>query len=109
MRIWLTTERVFSQWACLYLGGAAALAATWAVAARAGGKAGEVAVLAVGKAKACDMKQHKNVIGAWVEYGILFVLVVVLGTTQASFVTWVIVGVIYVCAMALSRRLFGSA
>jgi hypothetical protein len=55
------------------------------------------------------MKRNKNVIGALLEYGLLFVLLVVLGTTHASFVTWVIAGVIYVCAMALSRRLFGSA
>jgi len=55
------------------------------------------------------MKRHKNVLCAWFEYGTLFVLLVVLGTTHASFVAWVIVGVIYICAMALSRRLFGSA
>jgi hypothetical protein len=36
------------KWACPYIGGGAALAAKWAVAARAGGKAGDVAGLAVG-------------------------------------------------------------
>jgi len=55
------------------------------------------------------MKRHKTIIRACFEYGVLFVLLVVLGTTHASFVTWVIVGVIYICAMAQSHHLFGSA
>lgn len=36
------------KWACPYLGGGAGLAAKWAVTARAGGKAGDAAGLAVG-------------------------------------------------------------
>jgi hypothetical protein len=43
--------------------------------------------------------------GEPLEYAVLFVIIVVLGTTHASVAIWLTAGVLYVAAMAAFRRL----
>ena len=44
--------------------------------------------------------------GVWLEYGTLFTVIVVLGSTHASVVAWIIVGILYVGAMAIYRHVY---
>ena len=55
------------------------------------------------------MGRYKNKLSVAFEYVTMFIVIVVLGTLHASFVTWVIVGILYIGAMALSRRAFDSS
>jgi len=43
--------------------------------------------------------------GEPLEYAVLFILIVALGTTRASIVVWLVAGVLYVAAMAAFRKL----
>lgn len=54
------------------------------------------------------MGRYKNKMIDAFEYVTLFILIVVLGTLHASFLTWVIVSILYIAATALTRRAFES-